>query len=202
MCTHTAPRCGNSDHRPDARSLRLRGVVLLVLTLIASLQFSGCPWAGCSVRDVQTGPPIPANGRWIMLPVVNHSTTPQAGERVEAILSTLLRARGVSELASVPPPKDEEGLPELDDQRLLERAIGWAKRENYVYGVTGSVEEWRYRGIDGQPSAAISLRVMQLDNRRVLWSASGARSGWSRETVAGTAQRLIKELVEQLKLKR
>ena len=51
-------------------------------------------------------------------------------------------------------PTDTAGvLPELDERRRAELALRWAKDKGFLYGVTGSVEEWRYRnGLDGEPA--------------------------------------------------
>ena len=65
--------------------------------------------------------------------------------------------------------------------------------------VSGSVEEWQYKnGLDGEPAVGISLRVLQASNGQVLWSKSGARAGWSRESLAGTAQQVLDKLVGAL----
>ncbi|MNP78015.1 hypothetical protein D3C76_1755480 [compost metagenome] len=66
--------------------------------------------------------------------------------------------------------------------------------------LTGSVEEWQYKsGLDGEPAVGISLRVVEVSSGRVLWSKSGARAGWSRESLAGTAQQVIETLVSALR---
>jgi hypothetical protein len=67
--------------------------------------------------------------------------------------------------------------------------------------VAGSVEEWRYKvGLDGEPVAGVTLRVIDLQNGRVLWSGSGSRSGWSRDGLSTVGHQLIGRLLSELRL--
>jgi hypothetical protein len=155
------------------------------------------------VREVQRGDALDRRTRWVLLPLSNQTETAQAGEKAEAILGTLLRVRGLSELAPYLPPAEAAGeLPELDDRRRAERALAWARSQGFAFAVTGSVEEWRYRnGLDGEPAIGLTIMVVDLANNRVAWSASGARAGWGRDTLAGTAQKLLKSLIADLALR-
>lgn len=156
---------------------------------------------GCYVQQINPGPRLDRRARWVLLPVQNHGETPQAGERMEAILATLLRARGVTDLRSYPAAQPQSALPELDDQRRYETALLWAHQQGFAYGITGSVEEWHYRnGLDGEPAVGVTVQVVEIRSGRVVWSASGARGGWSRQTVSGTAHKLIASLLAPLEL--
>jgi hypothetical protein len=42
---------------------------------------------------------------------------------------------------------------------------------------------------------------VDLKSGKTMWSASGSRSGWGRETASGTAQRLMREMIDKLALK-
>jgi len=80
-----------------------------------------------------------------------------------------------------------------------ERALAWARAAGVRYALTGSVTEWRYRvGVDGEPAVGLSLRVIDLADGRTVWSATGARSGWSREALSAVAQKLARDLVAPL----
>jgi hypothetical protein len=173
------------------------------LLLFVAALLAICTLEACTVREVQLGPPLDRASRWVLLPLRNQTETPQAGERAEAILSTLLRARGLADLADFRSPSESAGeLPELDERRRTERALAWARKQGYLYAVGGSVEEWRYRnGLDGEPAVGLTLQVVELLSGRVVWSASGARAGWGRDTLAGTAQQVLKSLLGELKLK-
>ncbi len=155
---------------------------------------------GCSTQLAERGTTLPAEGGWALLPMVNQSQSPRAGERVEALVETELRVRGVMP-EHYPEKATRDPLALIDDHRRLEEALHWARARNLRYGVTGSVQEWRYKsGLDGEPAVGVSLRVIDLESGRVLWAASGARTGWGYESASGTAARLVRELLENLRL--
>ena len=85
----------------------------------------------------------------------------------------------------------------------MDEARKWAREQGAQYGLTGAVEEWRYKvGIDGEPAAAVTLQLLDLTTGQVVWSASGAKSGWSRDSLAGVAQKLMEELLGSISLER
>ena len=138
-------------------------------------------------------------GRWIMLPVLNYSETPNAGEKAESIVGALLQVHGLHTLGHYPSPEGE--VLELNEQQRYEQALSWAKKEGFA-GVTGSVDEWRYKsGVEGEPAVGLSLRIVEIPSEKVLWSAVGARTGWGRDSVSGTAQRLIEDLLDEFETK-
>ncbi|HEX7487720.1 MAG TPA: hypothetical protein VF341_02345, partial [Anaeromyxobacteraceae bacterium] len=82
----------------------------------------------------------------------------------------------------------------------VDGAVAWARKEGLAVGITGSVNEWRYRPLDGLAAVGMSLSVIDLRDGHVIWAASGSRSGSSGETVSGTAQRLMQDLTRGLEL--
>ena len=156
--------------------------------------------AGCPVRSVHTPVTLKTGARWVLLPLLNHSQTPQASERAEAILETLLRSQGIGNLVQCPAEQMNGELPELRERRRLEKGMAWARKNRFRYGVTGSVEEWRYRGLDGQPAAGLTVRVIDLTSGKTVFSASGAKAGWGRDTISGVAQNLLEDLTDHLRL--
>ncbi|HXN82626.1 MAG TPA: hypothetical protein VN883_09100 [Myxococcales bacterium] len=161
-----------------------------------------CALGGCSVRQVKRGAPLDEHAAWVMLPVRNFAETPLAGERTRALVATLLRMRGVGDLREYPDADGNDQLPDLDDQHRYQSALDWARAQGVVYGVTGAVHEWHYRGgPDGEPAVGLGLGVIELSTGRVVWSAAGALEGWGHETLSGTAQKLIGELVSDLDLR-
>lgn len=156
--------------------------------------------AGCSVVEVGAGKTPPTAAQWVLLPMMNYSVTPRAGEKVEAVLATALRARG-ARIATRPPGKAAETLAEMDDRARFEEALEWARRSGFQYGVTGSVEEYRYKiGLDGEPVAGITVQVIDVKTGETLWSASGSRSGWGRGALSGAAQKLVRDIVGKMEL--
>ena len=149
-------------------------------------------------------PPVPAldsTRPWALLPVQNHSGTPQAGERAEVLLAAMLHQRGLSRLELYPATAGEDALPELDERRRYAQALEWARRRGPGYAVTGNVAEWRYKtGPDNEPAVGLTLQIIEIPSGDVLWSAAGSRSGWGRESLSGTAQKLLRDLLANVRL--
>jgi len=157
--------------------------------------------SACSVSQVHEGPALSQKARWVMLPVMNLAEAPQAGIRTEAILSTHLRAAGLTNLEIYPYQSLKTGLPDLNEQHRYETALKAAKKLNYQYAITGSIEEWRYKsGLDGEPAVGISLKVIDMKTGKIIWSASGSRTGWGYESVTGTVNKLLAQLLGNLNL--
>lgn len=165
-----------------------RWICLLALALTA-----------CSTVDrVRIATPEPG-ARWALLPIANHTETPQAGLRSEAIIETVLRSLGVRSIERYPAELSTELLLDPAERKLAEQALAWARERGARYAVTGSVEEWRYKsGVDGEPAVGLALTVTDLQTGSVVYSASGGKSGWSREALSAVAQKLVRELLAEL----
>ena len=164
-----------------------RGLVLLALLGLTA----------CATLDSGKSPALEKGARWVLLPAVNNTETPQAAARLEAVTASLLRSRGVKELLLYPAAAGEEVFSPAD-RRSQDAALVWARSQNARYAVQGSVQEWRYKtGLDGEPAAGVSLSVIDLASGQVIWTGTGARTGWSREAVAGVAQKLLADLVDE-----
>jgi hypothetical protein len=112
-----------------------------------------------------------------------------------------MRVHGVASIEFYSSAQNDNALPEIDEYRRYQQALTWARDQHFIYALTGSVEEWGYkRGIEGEPAVALSLRVVKVATGEVLWSATGARSGWGRESVSGTALKLLNELLSTLEV--
>jgi hypothetical protein len=164
--------------------------LLLLLSFLAG---------GCTTIDrVRVSAPQ-MDARWVLLPIANHTETPQAGARCEAITEAVLRTMGIKDLERYPPELGGDALLDPAERKLAEQAIGWAKTREARYAVGGSVEEWRYKvGVDGEPAVGVTLSVIDLKSGGVIYSASGGKSGWSREALSAVAQKLVKELLAEL----
>jgi hypothetical protein len=163
----------------------------LTLVVIAALA------TGCSSFTRETGQTLPRNASWGVAPLINYAQTPQAGERAEQILISILAEEGVRPLMYPQAPRQDLLL--QDDRERQIQALDWARQQRLAYVITGSVEEWQYKnGLDGEPAVGVSLQVLEPATGRVVWSSSGARAGWSRESLAGAAQKVLRELVGNL----
>ncbi|MCG7577266.1 MULTISPECIES: hypothetical protein [Halomonadaceae] len=156
--------------------------------------------SGCAVTDVHRSDPVSRQASWALLPLANHSETPLAGHKAEASLMTLLQQRGIHSLRQAPRP-DAMDLLSLPSDQDYQAALAWAQQQGVRYGVTGSVDEWQYKaGLDGEPAIGMSLRVVDVNSGDIVWSASGARTGWGFSTTSGVAQKLMADLLDTLPL--
>ena len=164
----------------------------LSILLLAALSL-----AGCATTDTGgTGPVIERNAKWVMLPVLNHTEVPQAGQRAEAITEGLLRAHGVSDLTRYPAVLNVDTLFEPSERKIMIEAEKWARIQNARYAIYGAVDEWRYKvGIDGEPAVGVALHIIDLQSNAVVWTGVGGKSGWSREALSAVAQKLIRQLL-------
>lgn len=169
--------------------------VVALLLLVAT--------AGCTVMDrTRTGAPLESGAKWVILPMANHTETPQAGLRAEVILESLLRQRGVQALARPPAGSGNDMMGDLPDRKLQADAQRWAAEQGIRYALTGAVDEWRYKvGVDGEPAVGLVLQVIDLQSGDVVWTATGAKSGWSREALSAVAQKLMRDLLGDLVLR-
>jgi polysaccharide biosynthesis protein PelC len=158
--------------------------------------------AGCAVtQSTQSGAGyaplvITARDSVALLPMANHTDVPQAGLRAEAIAEVTLRGRGVRQLQIYPTSLNPETLFEPSERKAQTEAEKWAKGQNIRYVVYGAVDEWRYKvGVDGEPAVGLVFQVKDLSNGQVVYSASGGKSGWSREALSAVAQKLTVELL-------
>ncbi|MDP2370295.1 penicillin-binding protein activator LpoB [Rhodoferax sp.] len=142
-----------------------------------------------------------ADAKWALLPIANNTDTPQAALSAEAMLEHQLRHRGINTLLHYPAMLSRDSLFEPTERKVSTEAQKWAREQGVRFAVTGSVEEWRYKvGIDGEPVVGVTLKVIDLTNDRVVWSASGAKSGWSRHALSAVAQTLLTDLLASLHL--
>lgn len=180
--------------RKQAMTPIIRASMRSLLAIIAVVVVLGCSPQRMTVQ--RTALPRP-QARWVMLPFSNYSETPQAGERVEAILDTLLRKQGIAQLDRYPPLKEDDAHLIISERQRFEESLVWAQQQHFDYGVSGSVGEWRYKsGVEGDPAVGITIRVIELSTSRVVWSATGTRDDG--DTVSGAALRLLDSMVQNL----
>ena len=117
------------------------------LTLVMSVLLI----AGCSSFTGKNSPTLSRSAQWGVVPLVNYSQTPQAGERSEQILLSVLSSKGLHPQMYPVGEQGEQAL--LDDNERLSGAMDWARQQKLDYVVAGSVEEWQYKnGLDGEPA--------------------------------------------------
>ncbi|HEY4016938.1 MAG TPA: hypothetical protein VGM06_26580 [Polyangiaceae bacterium] len=160
-----------------------------------------CAMAACTstVENVSMTTPLKSTARWALLPVSNFAETPQAGERVEALLDTVVRRRGVASIEQYPPLKEDDTHLLVSDRQRYQESLSWARDQHFDYALGGSVEEWRYKGgLDGEPAVGVSVQVVEVATNRIVWSASGTRTGSGSDNLSGTALELLDTLIHDL----
>lgn len=151
--------------------------------------------AGCSTMNQSAAPKLERQASWVVLPFANNTETPMAGNRAEAIAQALLQAQGVGAVQRAP-VKQQETLFGADDGAGANDAMAWAREHQVRYALGGTVDEWRYKvGVDGEPAAGVTLRIVDVATGNTLWSGAAAQSGWSREALSAVAQKLIRKLL-------
>jgi TolB-like protein len=150
----------------------------------------------CSTIDRSAAPAVDRQALWVVLPFANHTETPLAGQRAESIAETILHSNGVNKIKRYPSNLQQEALFDAGERKQQEEALAWARQQGAQYALTGAVDEWRYKvGVDGEPAAGVALQIIDVASGNTLWSASGGKSGWSREALSAVAQQLIRRLL-------
>jgi polysaccharide biosynthesis protein PelC len=168
------------------------------IPFLLALLLVGC---ATSLQSTADHPPLDSQARWVVLPLANNTDTPQASLSAEAMVEHFLRRRGINNLSLYPMALSRDSLFEPTERKVSEEAQKWAREQGFRYAISGSVEEWRYKvGIDGEPAAGVTLKIIDLPTGQVIWSAAGAKSGWSRQALSAVAQAMISELLATLKL--
>ena len=151
----------------------------------------------CSTVDRSAAPALERQASWVVLPFANHTETPLAGNRVEAIAQALLHAQGVGKVQRYVSGAQQEALFDAGDNKRQEDALEWAREHQVRYALTGAVDEWRYKvGVDGEPAAGVTLQIVDVASGDILWSGTGGKSGWSREALSAVGQKLIRNLLQ------
>jgi len=156
---------------------------------------------GCSSIQHSWSPAMPCNVKWVILPIDNFTESPHAGQATEKLTENVLRSMGITSIESFPAALADS----LDEfgatPKKFTKALAWAREQGALYGVTGSVTEWRYKsGSDGQPAVGITLQVIDVETGRSIWSSAGAKTGWEHDAVSGIAQKLIRSILNSLSL--
>lgn len=162
----------------------------ICLTLLMSAALGACA--------IQSLPPrafaIDAQETLAVLPLHNATEAAYADRRAQAILLSLLQQRGLKTTLYPQPATDnplQASLPLSPSE-----ALQWARREGAAWAITGTVTEWRYKsGVDGEPAVGLTLQLIEVRSGEVVWSATGARTGWGYQALAAVGQAQIEELL-------
>ncbi len=173
--------------------MRLKNLACVIV--VTSALLTACQTTTSSNRVI-----VSSAENWAVLPIVNLSTTPLAGNQAAALVETHLRSRGVKNLEVYKAPENESIIALLDEAGQLKKAKDWARQNGFRYGITGDVQEWAYKnGLDSEPSIGMTLKFVDLQSDEVMWVASGTRTGWGYSNLSSTANKTIGELLTQVR---
>jgi TolB-like protein len=154
---------------------------------------------GCSTIDAGRSPTLSKADTWAVLPIANYTETPDAGKRVESIAQSIMQQQGLGNVLVYPGENETDALLEGNSSAVKAQTLDWARKTGARYALTGSVQEWRYKvGVDGEPVAGVTFFLIDVNSGKVVWTATGSRSGWSRSSLAGVGQMLIRQLLASL----
>ncbi|WP_457623122.1 hypothetical protein [Persephonella sp.] len=127
-------------------------------------------------------------------PFENFTEIPLTGWRASGIVEGVLVSKGFNVVGKVY-PKVQNDISESD----LTELINEANKKGAKYLITGYVNEWRYKtGIDGEPAVSLTLKIIDIQTGKTVWTGVGSKTGWGHESVGTVAQKVINELVENI----
>lgn len=171
------------------RTIISRGIALAALASLAA----------CSTLDVGKKPYLDDLTSIAVVPMVNYTETPDAGQRATSIAQSILQQKGFNNVFTYQQERTGNALIINSVELSSAEGLKWARNTGASYALTGAVEEWRYKvGVDGEPVAGLTFNLVDLDSGQTVWSATGSRSGWSRSGVSGVSQKLTNQLLAPL----
>ncbi|MZR64115.1 hypothetical protein [Alcanivorax sp. DP30] len=164
-------------------------VLISALLLVA---LTGCTHVR-STQDVS----LSGEGTWLVLPLTNRTATPQAGLRAAAIVESVLSRHGVQTVDAYPDSDNDGVLFEASSPGSRDKMTQWVSTRNGNYVVSGVVHEWRYKtGVDGEPAVGVMLEIRELPSGNIVYSGTGSRAGWARDSLSETGQKVIDKLLK------
>lgn len=154
--------------------------------------------SACASIDTTSAPTLHPSDTVAVLPIANYTETPDAGSAAQALAVNALRDLGIATVESVPASSNGEPF-DATNEPDREKALAWARAHHARYSLSGAVEEWRYKvGVDGEPVVGVTFELNDVASGKVVWSGTGNRSGWSRSSLGGVAQSLIRKVLAPL----
>lgn len=156
---------------------------------------------GCTSINYTPSPSLQLGQCWGIVPFANNTEVPQVGYRAMAISASEMRAKGVASLVVYGPRIDCTQLLVCPNSANLplKQVRAWAREHDIRYVMTGTVNEWHYKvGLDGEPAAAVTLQLYDMQTEQVIWSAVGSRVGTSHSSLGNIGQILIAQMLTTL----
>ncbi|WP_432736742.1 CsgG/HfaB family protein [Maridesulfovibrio sp. FT414] len=165
--------------------------------------------AGCSgtyMKDYVQPQGIASDARLVaVLPLVNLTTTPNAGRMVSDLLSTELYSSTRFKIMESTEMLSRVKGDEDDLEFVMEDVV--AQKMGHQLGVDtvifGSVTEYQYkRGINQSPTVGINLKMLDVPSGKILWASSSSKTGGCffgcTESLNSVAQETLAEMVQAM----
>lgn len=156
----------------------------------------------CTETVVNNSPifPVDLRAKIAVIPFVNNTETPLAGERAMSIAAAMIESRGICHVVVYRQRHQNKALfPGMSQSNSQGALLKWARSTHARYALTGSVNEWTYKvGLDGEPVVGLSIQLIELSTGRIVWTAVGSKSGGSRIAVSTVAQKLLNAMLNGL----
>lgn len=158
---------------------------------------------GCSTTIINKSTPsvvLPTNATLGIVPMENHTQTPQAGEKVAAITAGVLQAKKIRNMPIYHNKTSCEKILSCAATYPSRQTIfNWAEQHNLDYVMLGSVNEWSYKvGLDGEPEINITLNIVNVASGKTIWTAVGSKTGGSRSGLGDIGHDLIKNMLSSV----
>lgn len=158
--------------------------------------------SACSLLKRVPKVSVSAEAHWALLPISNFSDAPRADQQALTMIETELRSRGVSSLKTYTSDRSMSLRALLSDDSEYAKALNWARRSGFQYGMAGTINEWNYRsGTEQEPAVGINLKLIDLQANKVLWQANAARTGWGYASLPAVANDVIVQLLEEVQVR-
>ena len=166
------------------------------LSVLAGLSALSLALAGCTSMAHAPSLNLTCSEKWVILPMENFTETPHAAQAAETLAENVLRSQGIGEVTQYPSGL-ADSLAEFGTvSQKYAKALDWARGQEAHYGLSGSVTEWRYKsGTEGEPVAGMTLRIIDIETGKSVWTTGGSRTGWDRDAITGVGQKLIRKLL-------
>jgi TolB-like protein len=155
--------------------------------------------SACGTVRQTSGPALSRGDKVAVVSIANYTETPDAGRSAESIAANALRVGGIADVRIAPADSNGNSLFDTTQRADGDKTLEWARSQNARYVLSGAVEEWRYKtGVDGEPVVGVTFELIDVSNGAVVWSATGARTGWSRSGLSSVATSLIAKVLSPL----
>lgn len=155
---------------------------------------------GCTLLNPGVDLNLPPQTRIAVLPFTNNTDTPDADQRARDMVAAILHNKGLQEVYIYPTNTNCNQLLSCANKSLnFGRIKPWANSRLITLGITGDVNEWRYKvGLDGEPAASLVLRIIDIQTQKVVWTSVGSKIGTSRDSLGIVSQGLINQMLRSI----